>query len=151
MTFIKGLAQALGDDSSGGGDLHVSGLTYRDAAGGNVFLEALPQTPDVAVALKSFGGSEADSGLPYDSPVVQLLIRGNQDPNTAGELWYDIYDKLHGATQETLSDGTLLVAAIVVQSSPVNIGPDGNGRIRFSMNVRCEIVNATGNRPAPEP
>lgn len=150
MTAIKGLAQALGDDTSGGGDLHVSGLAYRETSAGNVFLEALPQTPDTCIALKSFGGAEADSGLPYDSPIIQILVRGTQDPGVAQELWYDIYDKLHGAVQITLPDGTLMISALVLQSSPINIGPDTNGRVRFSMNVQLETVNATANRPAPQ-
>lgn len=149
MTALDGLARSMGDYPSGGDALFVDGLEYS-LTGGNVFLEALPQQPDVCVALKSYGGPPPDSGLPYDSPIIQILVRGDEDPKTATDLWYAIYSVLHGAVNVDLPDGTRLVAALVQQSAPINIGPDANGRHRFSMNVRLEVVNATAHRPAPE-
>lgn len=148
MTVSNGLAWAIGDASSGGGPLHVASLTY-DLAGGNVFTEALPQTPDVAVVVKSYGGSPPDSGLPYNQAILQIIVRGDEDPWTALELWDDIFDVLQGATHQTFPDGTQMIAILVQQAGPVNIGPDINGRHRFSMNLTCEVVNATVNRPAP--
>jgi hypothetical protein len=147
MTAAHGLAMAIGDTSSGGGNLAVDGLTYSDSAGGNVFVEALPQTPDVAVVVKSFGGAEPDSGNPYDTIDIQILVRGDEDPETALSLWDALFDELHGAVQEQLPEGTYLVACIVQQAGPVNIGPDTNGRHRFSMNLRLETVHSTKHRP----
>lgn len=152
MSAPTGLAQAIGDASSGAGRLYVPGLVYGDASrpGVNVFEEALPQSPDVAVAIKSFGGQPPDARLPYDQLVLQLLIRGDQDPATARDLWYLLFSTLQGAVQETLPDGTFLILATVLQGGPINIGPDANGRHRVSMNLALEVVSPTDRRPPPD-
>jgi hypothetical protein len=130
-----------------GGPLSVSDLTYSETAGGNIFIETWPEQPDVAVVLKSFGGNPPDSGLPYDHPIIQILIRGDEDPKTAIDLWYAIYSRIHGAVQQTLPDGTDLIACLVQQGGPISIGTDLNGRHRFSMNIQMEVVNHTMQRP----
>ena len=144
MTALLGFAQAIGLVN---GALRAAGLTYSETAGGNVFIEAWPEQPDVAVALKSYGGNPPDSGLPYDHPFIQILIRGDEDPKTGIDLWYAIYSRIHGAVQQTLPDGTDLIMCLVQQSAPISIGPDVNGRHRFSMNVQMEVVNHTMQRP----
>lgn len=145
MSALDGLARLIGDDTSGGDG--VAGLFFSAVTGGNVFVEALPQAPDVCVAIYSTGGAEADTLNPFDSPHVQLVIRGDRDPRTALDLWYAVYDFVHGLEHVDLEGGTRLMAAIVQQSGPVRMGPDENGRYRFSMNLRLETVNQTSHRP----
>lgn len=145
MSLVTGLAMAIGD-GLGGADTGVVGLEWSSAAGGNVFEEQTPSSPDTAVGVFSSGGSEADSKLEYDAPHVQLIVRGDSDPETGKALWYLIYDYLHAKRYVTLPDGTYLVYILVVQSSPVPIGTDESGRYRYSMNLRCEVVNATSQR-----
>jgi hypothetical protein len=128
------------------GALKVAGLTYSTTAGGNVFTEALPQDPDVAVVVKSFGGGPPSSLLPYNEASLQILIRGDEDPGTALALWDAIFAVLQGAPKQTLPDGTILISCLVTQGAPVNIGPDANGRHRLSMNINVEVVNFTANR-----
>lgn len=137
------IARALGTTGSA---LKVTGLTYSVNAGGNIFTEALPQQPDAAIVIKSFGGGAPSSLLPYNEASLQILIRGDEDPGTAIALWDALFSVLHGAPKQTLPDGTILISCLVTQGAPVNIGPDVNGRHRLSMNIAVEVVNFTANR-----
>lgn len=127
----------------------VAGLTYSesDPAGVNVFVEDMAQSPDLAVAVMSSGGFEADSLHGYDSPTPQVVVRAAQGGTQAAlALWRVIYSHLHGLEHTTLPDGTLLVWCIATQSEPARMGPDDNGRQRFSLNLRCEVVNVSEHR-----
>lgn len=135
-----GIARAIGAE--------VAGLSYNLSDGGNVFEEHLPADPDVVVGVYTIPGREADTLHPYDSPGVQLIIRGDTNPLTAVELWYLLYDYLHGKRNVSLPDGTYLVWAIATQSAPVRIGPDSAGRHQFSLNLRCETRRTSTHRPA---
>lgn len=143
MSLTSGLAQAIGAESGGVAGLKWA-LTGDDV---NVFEEEMPTEPDTAVALYSTGGFEADSKLPFDSPTVQVVVRAGQNPQTAIDLWWAIYDYLHALRYTTLPDGTFLAWAIAQQSSPIRLGTDDNGRHRFAMNLRCEQRRASTHRP----
>jgi hypothetical protein len=98
----------------------------------------------------SGGGDEADSLHGYDSPSPQVLVRAAAGGAQAAlALWEAIYSHLHGLEHTTLPDGSYLVWCIATQSSPARLGPDDNGRQRFSLNLRCEIVNVTKHRDWP--
>lgn len=140
--IVDGLAQYLG--GTGG----VTGLTFGELDGGNVFIEHLPADPDRAVAVYGRPGPEASSLHPYDEPHVQILVRGEMDARWALETWSAIYSFLHAKRHVELPDGTQLVYALVVQSSPVHLSPDKNGRFICSMNVRTETYNPTSERSA---
>jgi hypothetical protein len=125
----------------------VANLVTYDATGttGDVFLERMPQTPSTAVAIYQYGGTEADALHGYDSPSLQVKVRGTADPTVSRALAQDIYDALHGLSDVTLPDGTALEDCIGTQSGPVSIGVDGNGRHEHVVNFRTEIRN-TANR-----
>jgi hypothetical protein len=122
-------------------------LVYSASGGANVFVDDLPTEPDVAVGVYIQPGPEADSKLPYDSPGVQIQVRGTSDPTVGLTLWWAIYSELHALRNVTLPDGTYLVSAIAEQSSPVRMGADGSGRQVYGMNLRTEIINRTRERP----
>jgi hypothetical protein len=132
-TAHEGIAAWLG--------ANIDGLTWSTEAGGNVFVDSLPSSPDRCVAVYSQGGFEADSKLEYDAPVFQLVIRSTADPRWALETWQKIYDELHALRHVTLPNGRYLLFALVVQSSPVRIGADDSGRAQYSMNVRAEVTS----------
>lgn len=124
------------------------GLTFDEVgATGEIFIEHLPQSPDVVVAVVSGGGVEATSSGPWDQPEVHFQIRGDQDPRTALAIWQKIYSHFHGLRNKALPDGTYLTYALAVQSAPARIGPDDNGRHQYSLNLRCEVRNSTEQRP----
>jgi hypothetical protein len=137
--LVDGLGQYLDDQ-----DL----ITWNaaSAAATNGFAEQLPQTPDIAVAITTYGGPEADSKLGYDEPSVQVMVRGTTDPRVGRDLAARIYSQLHGLGQLQLPDGTWLVSCVGVQSGPVPLGVDGNNRYRFALNFRTEIRAVTAHR-----
>lgn len=139
--ILDGIAAEIGTIADIGINFDEAGVT------GEIFIDLLPASPDVAVAVTSGGGLESDSKEPYDSPEVHLQIRGDGDPRTAIGLWYKIYGHMHGLRNKTLPDGTYLVFALAIQSSPARIGPDENGRHQYSLNLRCEVKNSTEHRP----
>lgn len=123
----------------------VGDLQYSEV-GGNIFIDQLPEDADrgIAVNASSGLGYESDSGskLPYDAFYIHIIVRGGTNPDWALDTWNAIYSALHGLSYVTLPDGTQLLYAIVTTASPVRIGADGNGRMRYSMNLRGETVRA---------
>ena len=146
MAVQIGLAQWLGSDAPDGAG--IDGLTWADDETATIFVDDLPSSPDHAVAVYGNGGFEADAGLPYDAPVVQLIVRSDAGPAWGIAMWEAIYSKLHALRNKTLPDGTELVYALVVQSSPIHLRTDDNDRHEYSMNVRTETRNPTEERPA---
>lgn len=136
--MIEGIARFIAE---------LDGLTYAEAAEGNVFLDHIPQAPDNAVGVYTATGPEADSKLPYDPVDFQVIIR------CAGASWdwahkteRAIYSKLHGKRNLTLPDGTYVVFILAQNASPFPLGPDENGRLRYSVDYRSEIINVTEER-----
>lgn len=120
---------------------NIADLTF-DAIGttGNVFVYVLPQSPDVAVSLRRYGGAEADTRTGWDEPSVQAHVRGTPDPRTGEELAQAIYDLWHGWSGD-LPDGTEVVHMVGIQSGPVWLSQDDNNRHEFVVNLRCHIRN----------
>lgn len=125
---------------------NVEGLDWSLAQGGNVFEDDLPQAPDVAAGVYHVGGDEPDSLLEYDRPTLQITVRGDTDPQTATVLWGRLYSYLHGLRNKALPGGTWLVSCLAIQSAPVRVGPDENGRHRYNLNLQLEIRNPTAQR-----
>ena len=124
--------------------LEANGHGTYDPTGtnGNIFIDALPSEPDKAIMIESTGGAEMDSKLGYDMPTRRILVRGEQDPREPKRLAKDIYNDLHGFSNDTLvTDGIFVVGVHGIQSGPVNIGQDDNNRHRFSINFRFRIRN----------
>lgn len=136
MTLTEEIAQLL----------HNLGLGVYKAdgtAGGTIYLTRLPQTPDIAIAVARYAGPEADAKLPYDEPRIQIRTRGSKTDTRIGETKaQQIYDALHGMSSRTLPGGTWLLQVVAVQSGPVYMGVDGNGRDEWVVNVRTEIENS---------
>lgn len=126
---------------------NIAGLTYSATSSANVFVDTLPSGPDRVVSVLSQAGPESDSKLPYDEIGVQLVFRCEANPTWALDMWEAVYNRVHGLRHVTLPQGTRLVWALAVQSSPVRIGQDENGRHQYSMNIRAEIRRPTQERP----
>ena len=142
MSLTEGLAQQL----------QAKGLVTFDPTGttGDTFIEIMPpQTPHKAVSLTFAGGVESDSKLPYDEPLVQVRVRGDEsgDPRNSRDRAASIRGALHGLSDMTLPDGTYLVLALAVQATPQSIGRDDLHRYEHVFDLRCEISNPTANRP----
>jgi hypothetical protein len=125
MSLIDGIAQEIGGEHPSRAG--VTGLNYETASGGNVFNGFEPPRPDRIVAVLPSGGYDADTKLAYD-------------------MWDAVYDKLHGFRNKTLVNGIYVVSIIAIQSGPIHIGKDDNGRLRYGMNLQTEIRNPTQER-----
>ena len=136
--IVDGVAMLLGEE--------VPGLDYSLEAGGNVFVSHLPTEPHKCVSVYSRPGPEASSLHPYDEPHLQIIFRSDESPRWCLDMFQLVYSCLHGKRNVTLPDGTYLVYALAMQSSPVHLAPDENGRFRLSLNVRTEVLNATQER-----
>lgn len=121
--------------------LHQLGLVTFDEEGasGDCFIAKLPPAPDEAVAIWPTGGPQADDRLGYDSPTVQILVRGTQDPRTGADRAQAIYDALHGRRFVTLPDGTEVLWIQGIQSAPQWLQEDENGRHIYALNLQLEV------------
>ena len=125
--------------------LHDQAVGTFDETGvtGDIFVECLPETPDQAIAVYATGGPGGDGKLPYDNPTIQVIVRGNQDPRAPGALAQTIYDLLHGFRNSTfMTSGAWIVGCRGIQSAPVHIGRDENGRHEYSLNFQLITLNA---------
>jgi len=106
----------------------------------------VPSSPDTYIGVWVYAGPEADAGLGYDEPSIQLRTRGPEASNTAEELAQQLYDAYHGLFDFTLPNGMKVKSMIGTQSAPVPIGNDENNRAEFTVNFRLEIRNRSANR-----
>jgi hypothetical protein len=109
-----------------------------DASGvsGNCFLETLPHKPDLAVMVKSTGGPAPSASNPHNRPTLQFLVRGSSDPRPAQALAQAIWTALHHLTETELTPGGTYVGhAWAMQSEPVSLGTDEQGRHEYSVNI----------------
>ena len=125
---------------------YLDGLGHGDydptGTNGNIFIDALPSSPDEAIMIESTGGVESDNKLGYDMPTVRILVRGGLDPREPKQLAIDIYNDLHGFSNDRLiNEGIFVVGVFGIQSGAASIGQDDNNRHRFSINFRFRIRN----------
>lgn len=113
--------------------------TFSDT-GGDIFLAGLPDTPDECIYIRSTGGPQSYSGLPFDNPTVQIIVRGENLTATEGKA-QAIYNALHGYTGRLTEDGRWIVSCLGMQSAPADIGKDQNGRIEYSLNFELKVNN----------
>lgn len=142
MNVVEAFARAIGNDGFPG----VAGLTYSDAAGGNVFVARAPSAPHREVSVYPSGGFAGDS-LPYDRPTIQVVVRGDEDPRWALDMWQAVFDRVEGMRSVELPGGIWLVSCLSPQTGPVHMGPDANRRYRFGLNLELEVKNVTAERP----
>jgi len=122
-------------------------LTFDESGtSGDTFINILPQSPDDAIGIFSQGGPDPSPKFIEDQRDIQFLVRGTQDPRPAFNTADEIYDTLQGKTKFTTSDSTEIIMIDSIQSGPVHIGRDDNGRHKYSLNFRIEYENSTDNR-----
>ena len=134
MSLVEGIAAYL--DSIGIGTYDASGM------GGDIFLFTVPQSPDQAISIFQYGGPESPISLQYDQPSIQVRVRGTQDPRGAHSRALDVYLALHGIGHTTLPSGDRVVDIVGVQSGPVWLRQDENGRHEYVCNFRTDVARA---------
>ena len=121
---------------------------YEDGPGGDLFVEWMPDEPDVAVAIYTGSGSESSAAEGEDKPNLMVRIRGTRDARTALTKAALVYNALHGLGDTLLADGTRLIYCLAIQSGFNRIGVDEAGRHIYTCNFRTMILNPTTNRGA---
>lgn len=125
-------------------------VDYRaNGVGGDCFIDTTPQSPDVAVVIFGTGSSGSDFHHGYDAPTVQIMVRGGADPRVSHSRAVEIYEALHGLGHTVLPDGTKVLSCTAVQSAPIGLGHDDNGRHRHAINYQLDIYAPTALRPTP--
>src|SRR4051812_47647300 len=102
----------------------------------------MPAAPDVAVVLSLYGGAVLDSRLGYDTPNLQVRVRGTTDPRVSRALATAIYNELHGLGPVTLPDGTPLQYCNANQTVTL-MGQDDQRRYEHVCNYALEYRNIT--------
>jgi poly(3-hydroxybutyrate) depolymerase len=122
--------------------------TYRpDSDGGSIFLNLLPEAPDLATAVALYGSSRpGDAGIGYDQPRLQLRCRGTQDPRTGAARAQALYDALVGLRSRHLPGGTWLCLCTPVQAGPVWLRTDEAGRHQYVVNIELLLRRPTAQR-----
>lgn len=128
--------------------LMARGLVTYDSSGrtGNLFIESLPSTPDLAVALTIYDdGNETDSQIGHDDVPVQVRVRGTTDPRPSRQLAQAIRDELLGLSEILLPDGTYLLLGLG-NSAVASMGADENRRHEHVANLVLRVRSATTHR-----
>jgi hypothetical protein len=128
--------------------LHERGLVTYDPNGadGDLFMEAMPSTPDACVVLTGYGGPEPDSLLPYDQPRVQVRVRGTTDPRVSRRRAKAIRSHLLGLGPVVLPDGTNVISCNALQAAPESLGVDDSRRHEHVVNFEFETRETTVHR-----
>lgn len=130
----------------------VDGLTMDETLGtGNVFIDWMPSTPDVAAAVMSQPGEPQLTNDPSDVAGVQVLIRAARgDVRPGHAMARTVYSELTCLDLVTLDDGgpdeVFVVGCTALQSDPAPIGQDENQRPEWSLNFRLHTHAPTAHR-----
>lgn len=116
-------------------------VSYSETGGANnIFMGKLPAEPSFAIAVNPSGGYNASIKHDYDLPTIQILVRGTVDPRTGYEKAMAIYDALHGfGSGAFVAGGYWVVKCEGIQSEPIYIGQDENGRHMYALNFVIEV------------
>ncbi len=119
--------------------------TYTgDQPGGDIYLTLMPPTPDTVLVLALYAGDESGLEDDYDEPRLQVRARGpDTDARVAEQKAQAVYDRLHGLGSQLLPGGTWLQLVVGLQSGPIFIGQDANGRPEYTVNFRAEVSRTT--------
>ncbi|MET8098827.1 minor capsid protein [Streptomyces sp. NPDC005236] len=135
--LLDGLSRLLGD--AGHATYDPTGI------GGDLFVENMPPAPDAAVALWLYDGEAPDTRNAYDTPRLQVRVRGGPDPRVSRRRAWAIYSALHGLAGVALADGTWLVLA-AARGTPAPMGPDSSGRHEHVVNFDLDVSAPTDHR-----
>lgn len=121
---------------------------YAAAGAPPVFLRALGDRPDAAVALAAYGDPDyEDAGLNDVVQGVQIRTRA-KTPDAVEDLADQIWDELHGAEMLRLGTGAAAVATTLIRRrSTAALGRDAAGRFERVDNYYVNASRPNANRP----
>ncbi|MFF4706674.1 minor capsid protein [Streptomyces sp. NPDC001297] len=105
---------------------------------GDLFVEAMPPTPDAAVSLALYDGPAPESRDDAEQRRLQVRVRGGPDPRVSRNRAEALYRALHGRTGTELPNGTWLTLA-AARGTPAPLGPDSTGRHEHVVNFDLDV------------
>lgn len=103
-----------------------------------VTLDGMPDTGGAAVAVSPYAGPEPDSRNGWEFPRLQVRVRAS-DPLVALQLDRDVFDYLQALAGIELRSGAYLQDCYALQSAPMPMGQDRNGRWEYSRNYQLTV------------
>lgn len=110
-----------------------AGLTF----GTDMFVGAMPDTPDECISIIDTGGQEPDKG-PYEKATVQIMVRAGVGEYLVG---YALAKAVQGALHEYYGQpdsSSFYYTGIWTTGEPFYLGTDTRGRSLFSLNFRYQ-------------
>lgn len=128
-------------------------VTYSQVAGGDVFVQTMPSTPDAAVCVAGYGAQANLTRSPDDAPLLQVKVRGAaKDAVGSYARARRVYDALACLGPALLDEGgddeVFVIGATPVQSDAIPLGVDENDRPEWVVNVAFLVAAPTTHRPA---
>lgn len=140
VDLLNGVGQLLAAEGVG---------TWRNAgiyAAGEtaIVIGGLPQTPDRAVGIVSYGVTD-DPSLSDSVVGLQITTRwAGQDPRDVARLTTRVFNALHGRINTDLPTG--IHVPQILRRSWTSIGQDGNSRWRTVQNFYADVHRPTPHR-----
>lgn len=106
--------------------------------GENLFVDALPDVEEEAIAVFTTGGTTPDIDLPVPSPNFEILIRGESASSCFTKI-ESIISALHQTYNQTLVTDGNYYYSILLNGEINSLGRDEKGRIEYSANFRCKV------------
>lgn len=121
--------------------------------GGDCFVGAMPNDPDIAVSIVPTGGRQQPTTNPTNLPLIQIRARGvKHDPVAPFERAQAITDALACLDGTHLDpdgpDEVWVIGVDPIQSEPAPLGADENGRHEYVVNFEFRTHHPTIHRPA---
>lgn len=103
--------------------------------GTSIFVNTIPPTPDNCISVSGYAGGPPErthdtSG--NDNPSVQVRVR-NTSAGTARTNVEQVYNYLDGVSNTTIGS-TFYLGISAINSGPIPMGKDENGRTEFTWN-----------------
>lgn len=131
--------------------LHLAGLNLVSYDGSGptgvppCFVESMPDDPDFAVCVYSRTGFPSQDLSGYESPELQVIVRGAVGPSEPAQVLAERIRRANRQTSRiTWAPGTAHEAPLLTcdanESRPVPLGPDGRGRLRWSVSFQLHLL-----------
>lgn len=137
--FLTALGEYLGSQTVG---RWITTGTYQ-ATDTAISIDALPSTPDKAIAMTAYPVEDDGAGT-GTTLGVQFRIRGKPNDRLSDkDIMSRLFDALHGLTHHDL--GGIPIIRVWRQSG-APLGPDGNNRQEHTQNYYFQLVRTGTHR-----
>ena len=120
---------------------YLAGAGLNLTLGTNLFLTEMPATPDVATALREYGGAAPEMGfggvLVLEHIRLQVVCRGAVDDYTGPRARAEAMCRVLAAKKDGALSGTAYHGLVPLQS-PFPVRRDALGRWEMGFNVQAE-------------